>query len=289
MADHTDLIRNAYKTRAAIYDDGWHTDLADDFVRWLNPQPGEFVLDLACGTGLLTIPLAAHVGKKGRVVAIDLTNEMLKVAQEKEAQPNACNIDWMVADIASETLLDIPKIRAIVDEHGGFDIISVCSALVLLPDQHGAVTFWVQKLLKKGGRLIIDVPTETITLQLLRTYYLPKAIGYSFDLAKGRLWIKGKHSLEDLFKGVGLEIEQSLVTRSYANELWHAPDEETALKILMEEVKGNLQWVDKEGKLEDAKSAWPRLWENAAVQRPGGQNAVYDGHQLYVCVGRKTL
>lgn len=71
---------------------------------------------------------------------------------------------WIAGDITSEELLSESAIQQILTRDGGFDIISICSALVLLPDQQGAIRFWVEKLLKKGGRLIVDVPTEDITL-----------------------------------------------------------------------------------------------------------------------------
>lgn len=79
--DHKNQILASYGRQAPSYDDssgGWHVTLGQDFVTWLDPQPKEIALDLACGTGLVTIPLARRLGAQGRVVAIDLTREMIR-------------------------------------------------------------------------------------------------------------------------------------------------------------------------------------------------------------------
>ncbi|HZU90691.1 MAG TPA: methyltransferase domain-containing protein, partial [Stellaceae bacterium] len=44
---------------------------------------GESVLEIGCGTGALTLPLAAAVGAEGRVVAIDISEPMLGLARQR--------------------------------------------------------------------------------------------------------------------------------------------------------------------------------------------------------------
>ena len=43
---------------------------------------GESVLEIGCGTGALTLPLAEAVGEHGRVVAIDISEPMLSAARQ---------------------------------------------------------------------------------------------------------------------------------------------------------------------------------------------------------------
>ena len=299
--DHNSLVREAYSRRASSYNTssgGWHADLAEDFVKWLDPQHGETVLDLACGTGLVTIPLAAKVGATGKVIGADLTAKMIEVGKERERAlhqsgefDHAAEVQWIVTDITSDEMLSIPIIKEVLNSNGGFDIVSLCSALVLLPDQQAAVMFWVEKLLKPGGRIIIDVPTEDLTMQFLMTYYLPVAIGLPDNLSKGRLWIKsqeGEGSLKSLFESAGLEVEQNLRTRSYVKEIWYPADEATAIDVLQQEINNKHGYIKEKQKLNEALRVWPELWKKATVRKEGGIEAVPEIHPLYVCLGRKA-
>src|SRR5450756_455362 len=60
-----------------------------------NPRPGERVLDIACGTGVLTRLVAKSIGPNGRVVGLDLSPEMLAVARNIAPDPSgAAPIEW---------------------------------------------------------------------------------------------------------------------------------------------------------------------------------------------------
>lgn len=63
-------------------------------VQHLDLQTGMRVLDIGCGPGRLTIPLAERVGPAGEVVAIDLQPKMLRRAQEKAQRARLSNISF---------------------------------------------------------------------------------------------------------------------------------------------------------------------------------------------------
>lgn len=57
------------------------------------PEPGERVLDLACGTGIVARQVAPLVGDAGRVVGLDIDRGMLRVARER-ASSDSVTVEW---------------------------------------------------------------------------------------------------------------------------------------------------------------------------------------------------
>ncbi len=57
------------------------------------PRPGERVLDVACGTGVVARNAAPLVGSEGKVAALDISPAMLDVARSLPA-PAGARIDW---------------------------------------------------------------------------------------------------------------------------------------------------------------------------------------------------
>jgi ubiquinone/menaquinone biosynthesis C-methylase UbiE len=67
----------------------WH---ARRIIGHMDLRPGMRVLDVGCGVGRFTLPLAASVGPDGRVVALDLQPEMLERLRDKGAAAGTANI-----------------------------------------------------------------------------------------------------------------------------------------------------------------------------------------------------
>src|SRR5271157_6444407 len=53
---------------------------------------GESVLEIGCGTGALTLPLATAVGERGRVVAVDIAEPMLSAARQRVEERGLANV-----------------------------------------------------------------------------------------------------------------------------------------------------------------------------------------------------
>src|SRR5690242_20392010 len=53
---------------------------------------GESVLEIGCGTGAVTLPLAQAVGERGRVLAIDISEPMLEVARKRVGESGMHNV-----------------------------------------------------------------------------------------------------------------------------------------------------------------------------------------------------
>jgi ubiquinone/menaquinone biosynthesis C-methylase UbiE len=76
------------------------------FARWqalaverLQLQPGETVIDVACGTGLNFPLLEAQVGDGGRIIGVDLSPEMIAQARERIADHGWRNVTVIEAPV----------------------------------------------------------------------------------------------------------------------------------------------------------------------------------------------
>jgi ubiquinone/menaquinone biosynthesis C-methylase UbiE len=75
--------KTIYNARSPSYDNAWHSLLASHFVAAASLTPGQCVLDLAAGTGLLTLPSKSAVGPSGTVIAVDVSRGMMEQGQWK--------------------------------------------------------------------------------------------------------------------------------------------------------------------------------------------------------------
>ncbi len=112
-------------------------------VRRLDLQPGMKVLDVGCGPGRLTIPIAAQIGPQGEVVAIDIQPGMLRRAREKAQAANLDNIRFLQVG-AGEGKLG----RSL------FDRALLVTVLGEIPDRQAALKE-ILDALKPGGILAV--------------------------------------------------------------------------------------------------------------------------------------
>lgn len=80
------------------------TNRAAFIVEHLGLQPGMAVLDVGCGPGRLTIPVAQQVGEQGEVVAIDIQSGMISRAQQKAKDANVTNVQFLHAGVGEGRL-----------------------------------------------------------------------------------------------------------------------------------------------------------------------------------------
>jgi ubiquinone/menaquinone biosynthesis C-methylase UbiE len=130
------------------YDPLWEEQLAPARAAMLagaSLAPGERALDLACGTGLVTLNAARSVGPRGTVLGTDLSGQMIEVAQQRALEQQLANVSFQRMD--AETL-DLPNAT--------FDVVLCALGLMYLPDPQRALREWL-RVLKPGGRVAIAV------------------------------------------------------------------------------------------------------------------------------------
>ena len=203
MASQADLAKGMYDKRASTYDQSFHPKQTEDYVRWAALKPGQHLLDLCCGTGLVTIAAARDVSPSGSATGVDVSDGMLAVARQK-AEAEKLPITWILHDVVQLDGVDLRR--------EGYDVITAAACLPLFPDPEAVVSHWV-KLLAPGGRLIFDALNDTTHIPGILYERVTLEVGGKMPFTRG--WITGLPAVEALARNAGLEIERSFVASGY--------------------------------------------------------------------------
>jgi arsenite methyltransferase len=110
-------------------------------IGFLDPRPGETVLDLGSGPGLDAFLAARAVGPEGRVIGVDMTPRMIERAREGARKAGFANVEFREGRLEA-----LPVADASVDA-----VTSNC-VINLVPDK-AAVFREVARVLRPGGRV----------------------------------------------------------------------------------------------------------------------------------------
>jgi ubiquinone/menaquinone biosynthesis C-methylase UbiE len=108
-------------------------------------QAGEDVLDIACGTGLITLPAANAVGPNGKVLGTDISDNMVQAAQAEALSRTIDNTEFRRMDAEDLQLPD-----------GAFDVALCSLGLMYVPDPIKALGE-MRRVLRQGGRAVAAV------------------------------------------------------------------------------------------------------------------------------------
>jgi demethylmenaquinone methyltransferase/2-methoxy-6-polyprenyl-1,4-benzoquinol methylase len=107
-------------------------------------KPGQSALDVAAGSGDLSIPIARRVGPKGRVVVTDINREMLERGRDRMLDAGiAGNTSYILADAESLPFAD-----------ASFHCVTIGFGLRNVTDKDQALRSMF-RVLKPGGRLLV--------------------------------------------------------------------------------------------------------------------------------------
>lgn len=182
------------------------TDIHEQVLDRLDPQPGETWLDLACGTGAVS-ERAAQRG--AAVTGIDLAPALIETAQER-AQEHGLDIDYRVGDCERLEL-----------EGASFDIVSSTCGVMFAPD-HEATAGELARVVKPRGRIALANWTPEGGLAKMFAMMKPFAPPPPEAAGSPFAWGDEEHVRELLGEAFDLELERhvSHLRISSGEEYW---------------------------------------------------------------------
>lgn len=143
------IQRYGWDKAACAYEAGWKESLAGvqaELLHIAEAKPGDRVLDVACGTGLVSLPLAEAVGPKGRVVATDISDKMIESVRHEAATRGLTQLTALRAD--AENLEMTPD--------ASVDLVTCALGLMYVVDPSKTMAEAL-RVLKTGGRAVFAV------------------------------------------------------------------------------------------------------------------------------------
>ena len=152
-----DIIDREHRTWRDV-SDGWRKNdarlrenadcVTQRMLDLANIGDGDWVLDIASGTGEPAIPAAHRVGESGRVIGVDLVDEMLSVARDKAEAQQLKNVEFQKVDG-----------KSLAFEAGSFDAITSRWGLIFMPEPQTSLQ-QMHHVLKNNGQLVVACWTE---------------------------------------------------------------------------------------------------------------------------------
>ena len=145
---------------------GIHRVWKDAMMDWLAPRPGQYLLDVAGGTGDVAFRFLNRAGEGARATVLDMTASMLEEGRKRaEAERMAERLDWVVGDAMA---LPFPD--------NTFDVYTISFGIrnvTRIPDALAEA----HRVLKPGGRLMVLEFSQLPNPMMQKAYDL-----YSFNV-----------------------------------------------------------------------------------------------------------
>ena len=177
-----------YRRRASSYNSdvklfnliGWRVNFYRTIAnKALNLKKGDMVVDLCCGTGLNFPDLYKAVGSEGKIIGVDLSADMLKVAEKQIEEQRWNNFTLIHEDAAKYKFPD--EINGIVTSY----------AITLIPEFDAIISRGANSLAEGGRFVILDFKKPKNWPDWLAKLMLSlfiKPYGGTYDLKDRHAW-----------------------------------------------------------------------------------------------------
>ena len=208
-SEKANKVQNVFTSVAGKYDimndimsAGIHRIWKESMMNWLSPRSGQKLLDVAGGTGDISLKFLERAGS-GHATVLDLTEKMLAVGKTraKDSAVQKC-LDWVVGDA-----------MALPFQDNLFDVYTISFGIRNVTHPYRALTE-AHRVLRPGGRLMVLEFSQIPVPLVQKAYDL-----YSFKIIPelGKLITGDRESYQYLVESIR-----------------HFPDQESFLKLLNE-------------------------------------------------------
>ena len=172
------LVRGVFSSVARRYDlmndlmsGGVHRLWKDAMVEWLDPRPGQRILDVAGGTGDIAFRLAAFARGRGgpaEIIACDINHDMLAEGTRRATETDEQDVSWALGDAEKLPFADL-SMDACTIAFGIRNVTHIESALAEM-----------RRVLKPGGRFLclefshVDAPGLDVLYERYSFEVLPR-------------------------------------------------------------------------------------------------------------------
>jgi ubiquinone/menaquinone biosynthesis C-methylase UbiE len=122
---------------------------SSEMLKQLNVKPGQTVCDFGCGNGFHTLKLAKLVGPTGKVLAVDIQQEMLDMLQARAKRQGIENIESVLAEVHD------PKLP-----EGKVDLILLVDVYHELSHPEPILSSMLRSLSKEGRIALVEFRAE---------------------------------------------------------------------------------------------------------------------------------
>ena len=194
-----DSIKKIYAGYSGVYDalfKRFFYPRIKHAINYMDIKPGERVLDVGVGTGLSL----GEYPKTCRVVAVDLSFEMLRKAKEKVCKTRFSHIKVLNMDAMNIAFKD-----------DSFDKVFISHVVTVVPDPYRLMSE-VSRVCKRGGQVVIvnHFKSSNKIVELVEKLINPvcKKIGWRSDLC-----------LNEFIRRSGLNVRQKYMLKKL--DFWH--------------------------------------------------------------------